>query len=92
MNTKKKGSRNERRSIEIFEAAGYTCVKAGASLGVFDIVAIGSRDIVLCQSKSNGWPGSVEMEAIQNFVCPSNCRKVVHRWRDRQSLPDVREI
>jgi hypothetical protein len=34
-------------------------------------VGIGPSDIVLVQTKSNGWPGAVEMEAIRNFPCPS---------------------
>jgi hypothetical protein len=67
-------------------------MKAGASLGVFDIVAIGSQDIVLCQVKSNRWPGSEEMEAIKLFVCPKNARKLVHRWDTFARLPKVKEI
>lgn len=92
MNTKAKGSRNERRTIKLLEAAGYSCMKAGASLGVFDVIGISSQDVVLCQVKSNEWPRSVEMEAIELFKTPPNCRKLVHRWRDRQRLPDVREV
>jgi len=92
MNSKAKGSKNERRTIKLFEAAGYKCMKAGASLGVFDVIGIGSIDIVLVQVKSNRWPGTVEMEAIELFQCPSNARKLVHRWDDRQRLPQVREI
>ena len=92
MNTKAKGNRNERRSIAILEAAGYACTRAAASLGVFDIIAIGSADIVLCQVKTRDWPGSVEMETIRLFPAPSNARKLVHRWRDRQRTPDVKEV
>jgi Holliday junction resolvase len=92
MNTKKKGSKNERRSIRILEAAGYCCLKAGASLGVFDIVGIGSHDIVLCQVKSNRWPLAAEIEAIQLFPAPPNARKLLHRWNDRQRLPEVKEL
>lgn len=92
MNTKAKGSRNERRSIALLEVAGYQCTKAGASLGVFDVIAIGSRDIVLLQVKSNEWPRAMEMEAIRGFVAPPNARKLVHRWRDRILTPDVREV
>lgn len=92
MNTKRKGNRNEHKSIRLLEAAGYACTRAAASLGTFDIVAIGSQDIVLLQVKSNEWPRSIEMESLQAFPCPPNCRKLVHRWRDRQSLPDVREL
>ena len=68
------------------------CTRAAASLGVFDIIGIGSVDIVLCQTKSNRWPDSAEMEAIKLFPAPANARNVIHRWRDRQRLPDVREL
>lgn len=78
--------------MAILEAAGYACTRAAASLGVFDIVGIGSTDVVLVQVKSNRWVGAVEMEAIQLFAAPPNCRKLIHRWRDRQRLPDVKEV
>ena len=92
MNMKAKGSRNERRSMAILEAAGYQCTKSAASLGAWDIVGISPAGFVLCQTKSNEWPRTEEMEALREFRCPSNCRKLVHRWRDRQRLPDVREV
>jgi hypothetical protein len=33
-----------------------------------------------------GWPGSVETEKMKLFPVPANCRKLIHRWRDRQRL------
>jgi hypothetical protein len=92
MNTKAKGSRQEHRSIELLEAAGYACTRAAASLGVFDIIGIGPTDVVLVQVKSRDWPGAAEMEFIRNFPCPSFCRKIVHRWVDRKKLPDVKQL
>ena len=92
MNAKKKGTRNEHRSIALLEAAGYRCTRAAASLGQWDVIGVGSADIVLLQVKSRDWPSALEMEALQGFPCPPNCRRLVHRWRDRQRLPDVREI
>jgi Holliday junction resolvase len=91
MNAKAKGNRNEHRSIELLETAGYSCTRAAASLGIFDVIGVGPRDIVLVQVKSNDWPGSVEMESIR-FVCPPAAKKLIHRWRDRQRLPDVRLV
>ena len=92
MNCKRKGSRNEHRSIAVLEAAGYRCTRAAASLGTFDLVGIGSADLVLVQVKTRDWPGSEELEEIRSFAAPANCRKLIHRWRDRQRLPDVKEI
>lgn len=92
MNTKRKGNRNEHRSMAILEAAGYNCTRAAASLGTFDIIGIGSTDIVLVQVKTRDWPGVAEMEGIKLFPVPENARKLVHRWRHRQRVPDVKEV
>lgn len=92
MNTKAKGSRNERRSMRFLEAMGYTCTKSGASLGMWDIIGISKHTFAVVQVKSNEWPSSVEMEALTSFEAPLNCLKLVHRWRDRQRVPDVREL
>jgi len=92
MNCKAKGTRNEHRSIKLLEAAGYRCTRAAASLGAWDIIGVSAVDVVLCQVKSNSWPGSVEMETLRDFPIPANCKKLVHRWRDRQRLPDVKEL
>lgn len=92
MNTKRKGNRNEYKSIRLLEAAGYRCTRAAASLGVFDVIGLSSSDIVLLQVKSRDFPSTVEMEAIKNFAAPSNAKKLIHRWRDRARMPDVKEV
>ena len=46
MKTKAKGSHNEHRTMALLEAAGYSCTRSGGSLGAFDVVGIGSADIV----------------------------------------------
>ena len=92
MNAKRKGTRNEHRSMQLLEAAGYACTRAAASLGVFDIVGIGPSDIVLVQCKTRDWPGAAEMETIRDFPCPPNCKKLVHRYRDGVRLPDVKTV
>ena len=92
MNCKRKGTRNEHRSIAILEATGYKCTRAAASLGAWDIIGVSSTDVVLVQCKSRDWPSSVELEVLQLFETPTNCRKLIHRWRDRMRTPDVREL
>ena len=92
MNAKAKGTRNEHRTIRLLEAAGYRCTRAAASLGEWDIIGVGSTDLVLVQVKTRDWPGAAEMETLRLFPAPENCRKLVHRWRDRQRVPDVREV
>lgn len=92
MNCKAKGSRAEYKSIRLLEKEGYKCIRAAASLGVFDIAAFGLFDVILVQVKSNDWPGSEEMERIRQFPTPPGVRRIIHRWRDRQPMPDAREI
>jgi len=92
MNRAAKGARNERRSRDLLEAAGYAVTRAAASLGDWDLIGVGSTDVVLCQVKTRDWPGFADMETLKSFRCPPNCRKLVHRWRDRQRVPDVREL
>lgn len=78
--------------MKLLESAGYACTRAAASLGVFDVIGIGSKDIVLIQVKSNTWPRSDEMEQIKLFRAPPNARKLIYRYRDRVRLPDVKEL
>jgi Holliday junction resolvase len=89
---KRKGARNERRSMALLEAAGYRCTRAAASLGAWDVIAIGPTDVVLVQVKTRDWPSAAEMEVLREFPAPPNARKLVHRWRDGQRRPDVREV
>ena len=92
MKAKRNGTRNEHRTMALLEAAGYSCTRAAGSLGLFDVVGIGSADIVLVQVKTRDWPGLDEMERLKNFLCPPNCRRLIHRWRDRMRIPDVKEL
>lgn len=92
MNTKAKGSRNERRSRDLFRQQGYSVTKAGASLGEWDLICIGPTDFILCQVKTNQWPSKEETQREIDFICPQNVKKIVHRWRDRQENPDIKEI
>lgn len=92
MSPRGKGSRNEQRSIALLERAGYYCVRSHLSAGVFDVVGIGKTDIVLVQVKTTNWPYSGEMEALRAFQAPANTKKLVHRYRARIDLPDVKEV
>lgn len=92
MNSRQKGTRNEQRSIAILEAAGYYCVRSHLSQGMFDIVGISTTDVVLVQVSTRDWKNGAQLEALQQFVCPANARKLMHRYRDRVALPDVKEV
>lgn len=90
--TKAKGARNERRSRRLLEAAGFCVVRAGGSLGPFDLVALNASCVLLVQVKSNRWPSEAELETMRSFPAPHGSLKVIHRWDDRKHLPQVRAI
>lgn len=91
-NAKAKGSRQERRTMALLEAAGYTCIKSGGSLGEWDVIGIGPRGVVLVQVKSTDWPGTLEMAALRESCPYPYVTRLVHRWRNHQRTPDVREL
>lgn len=87
-----KGRRREHQSRRYLEAQGYTVLRAAASKGIFDLVAVGSADVLLVQCKSNSWPRGDELSRLWAFKCPPNVRRVIHRWRDREAAPDIKEL
>lgn len=90
MNAKRKGTRNEHRSAQLLEGAGYAVTRATASLGVWDLTGIGHRGLVLCQVMTLDSPSTVE--ALRSFPAPPNAPKPAHRWRDRRWVSDVRGL
>ena len=104
MNTKAKGSRNERKGKDLLYSMGaYGVTKAGGSLGVFDLIAIMPGSILWCvQVKTNVWPGREEMMAIARFPqtdehpeWPTDLDRVwklVFMFGDREELPRVKLI
>lgn len=78
--------------MRLLEAQGYRCTRSGASLGAWDIVAIGPRDVVLVQVKCNRAPGAAELSRLVSFPVPPGVHRVVHRWIDGEREPDVRVI
>ena len=90
MNTKAKGTRLERKTRDALIRDGYRVQRAGASLGEWDLIAIGPLDILLVQVKCGRWPGSAEMSRMTAFPAPFNARKQVWRWDDRAKEPRVK--
>lgn len=61
----RKGTRAEHRAIRILESCGYVCTRAGGSLGLFDVIAIGPHDVRIVQVKCGGaYLSAVEREQI----------------------------
>jgi Holliday junction resolvase len=93
MNGKAKGSRAERRAMRILEAAGYHCTKAGASLGVFDVLALGPHDIKAIQVKSGTkYCSALEREALHLLAVPANVSKEIWRFPDRCRVPLIERL
>ena len=92
MNAKAKGTRNEHRSMALFEDLGYETIRSAASLSVWDFHAWNRNEGVYVQVKTGRWPGSAEMEVIKEAVVPTGSRKLVHRWMPRKRRPDSKEV
>lgn len=80
MNTKAKGSRNERKAKQILERAGYVCTKSGASLGVFDIIAENPLGVRHVQVKSNRIPDPIERKDMANMRRQLPANSTVEFW------------
>src|SRR5262245_10282149 len=93
MNTKRKGSRAEHRCIRLLEAAGYLCTRAGASLGVFDVIALGPYDVRAIQVKAGTkYCSAIEREQLQQVRVPTNVSKEVWRFPDRCKAPLIERL
>jgi Holliday junction resolvase len=95
-NAKAKGAKAERRAIEMLEALDYYCVKAGGSLGLFDVIAIGAGDLRCIQVKSGStYASGVEREQLQAFArrrWPPGLTVEIWRFPDRCKAPLIERL
>jgi len=92
INTKRKGTRLEHKTMRVLEGLGYDCSRSAASRGTWDVVAIGAEDFRLVQVKANRRPGAEEMERIRTAVVPDNCTREIWVWKDRIKQPEIEVI
>ena len=79
--------------MRILESDGYTCTRASASLGLFDVIAIGPVDVKLVQVKSGSkYLSAIEREQIQNLVVPANVSRECWRFPDRVRAPLIERL
>lgn len=72
---------------------GYACTRAAASLGLFDIIAIGPDDVRCIQVKSNRWPGRPEKDALLSFTeTHPHVSVEIWRWDDWKDKPKVKNL
>lgn len=93
MNHKAKGSRAERKTMRMLEHAGYCVTRAGGSLGLFDVIAIGPHDVKVIQVKCGGqYLSGVEREQIQALTVPANVSRECWIFRDRAKAPLIERL
>ena len=79
--------------MRILEAAGYVCTRASASLGAFDVIALGPRDNRCVQVKAGtARLSGVEREAIELLELPANVSMECWRFPDRCREPLIERI
>ena len=72
--------------MRILSDAGYLCTRAGASLGLFDVIAIGPADVRLVQVKCGGaYLSTLERERITSLAVPPNVTRECWRLPDRRA-------
>ena len=90
---KAKGTRAEHRAARILEAAGYYVIRAGGSLGVFDIVGIGPGDLKCVSVKAGTkYVSAVEREQLELLTLPTWASKEIWRFPDRCKAPLIERI
>lgn len=89
---KRKGAEGERKAKKRLEAQGYTVIKAGGSLGCFDLIALGPQDIRAVQVKVNGYCSKVERAAMHAAILPPNSTREIWRWLTRVREPLVETL
>ena len=92
MNAQAKGTRNEHRAMRLLGQMGYRCTRSSASLGEWDVIAIGPRDVVLVQVKTNRTAPPAEREAMLRFPAPPCCRKELWIFKDGKRQPIIRSM
>lgn len=89
MNTRRKGYERELEYLKMKEKQGYTCFKPSKTkfnkqdiFGMFDILCMNKKDILLIQVKSNQ---KRNMSVQKNWTNhPSNCLKILAVKKDRK--------
>lgn len=91
-NPKAKGWRTEKKARQwLQDALGCThVIRAGGSLGLFDLIGFSGLRAFFLQVKSNRWPGKEEMTSLQGWKPPAYGRVAVVVFKDRENLPEVK--
>jgi len=92
VNSKRKGTHGEHKTRRRLEALGYSVVRAGGSLGCFDLIALGAEDIRAVQVKVNGYVSKAERAAMLAATLPPNAHREIWRWVDYARQPQMERL
>jgi len=90
--SKAKGSRIERKCRRLLEASGHTCMKAGGSLGTFDLFAWmpdGPLRAIQVKGGAHPWCAPHEREQIASEALPAQATRELWLWKDYARNPEV---
>jgi hypothetical protein len=79
--------------MKLLEAQGYVCTRAGASLGLFDVIGIGPDAVRLIQVKAGSARlSSADRRRIVSLIVPANVTKELWRLPDRCRVPLIERL
>jgi hypothetical protein len=83
----------EYRTIRLLEEQGYHCTRAAGSKGLWDVIGIGSRDVVLAQVKrAVRAPSASVVDSLAEVPLPANVRALLYYWPVGASTPIVTPV
>lgn len=90
-NPKAKGWRNEKKArLWLQDTLGCThVIRAGGSLGLFDLIGFTASQAFFIQVKSNRRPGTEEWVGLVKWEAPAYGRKALLVFKDRVKKPEV---
>jgi len=71
---------------------GYRYMRSATSHGIWDLIAIGLKEIVPCQVKTGDWPGTADSDALETVRGAAEGAQVIHRSQVRRRQPKIRGI
>lgn len=90
--SKAKGSRIERKARRLLEATGHEVVRAGASLGVWDLLAWqpnGHLRAIQVKGGQHPYAAPAEVEAMKLAALPAAATRELWRWTDYARAPEI---
>ena len=88
MTNYERGRKAEYKAVEELRRRGFQAFRTAGSKGPFDVVAFSEKEIVVVQVKRGKKKRATKdaRELLASLPCPSNVRKEVWTWVDRQGF------